>query len=648
MFKSIKLYPGQEIDLEQLISTLLSFGYQRHDYCADEGDFSRRGEIIDVYPATFECPLRISLDFDKIESISSYDLLHNKVIYSHELVIILPRQHGYRRAALQQAPLFESADNRRVDFTEELPLNLFLELKKGDLVVHNQHGLGIYAGMHKLPAAGGTSDHLSIEYADKEKLFVPLESAHLIQKYIGISGRRPKVNRLGSKEWLTVKKRVKKGIKTVALELLKAQAERSLAGGFAFSRDTDWQAEFEKTFPYQETPGQAKALAEVKKDMQSQHPMDRLLCGDVGYGKTEVALRAAFKAVMDNKQAAFLVPTTILAEQHYQNFIQRLKDFPVNIQMLSRFKSDAEQEKIISGLREGKVDIVIGTHRLLSADIVFNDLGLLIIDEEQRFGVRAKERIKSLKSNVDILTLTATPIPRTLYLGLMGIKDLSMINTPPQNRMPIATYVVEYDNALIVQAIRREIARRGQVFFVHNQVYDIEKICQRLKNLLSADVRIAYAHGQMPEKELEKIMLGFLQRKVDCLVCTTIIESGIDMPYANTLLVNNAQAFGLPDLHQLRGRVGRFNRKAYSYFLIPKDEILTADARRRLEAMKDYSQLGAGFELAMEDLEIRGVGNVLGYEQHGFIYSVGFDLYCRLLKEMVSSLKSPGEQLQVK
>lgn len=629
MFKSLKLYPGQEINLEQLISTLLSFGYQRHDYCADEGDFSRRGEIIDLYPATFECPLRISLDFDKIESISSYDLLHNKVIYRHELVIILPRQHGYR--------------SRLAKFNEELPLNLFLELKKGDLVVHNQYGVGIYAGMQKLPAAGGINDHLCIEYAGKEKLFVPLSSVHLIQKYIGIKGRQPKINRLGSKEWLTVKNRVKKGIKTVALELLKTQAERSVASGFAFSQDTDWQSEFEKTFPYQETPDQIKALAEVKKDMQSQHPMDRLLCGDVGYGKTEVALRAAFKAVMDNKQAAFLVPTTILAEQHYQNFIQRLKDFPVNIQMLSRFKSDAQQEKIISSLKEGKVDILIGTHRLLSADIVFKDLGLLIIDEEQRFGVRAKEKIKSLKSNVDILTLTATPIPRTLYLGLMGAKDLSMINTPPQNRMPIATYVVEYDDALIVQAIRREIARRGQVFFVHNQVYDIEKICHGLKDLCQSDVRIAYVHGQMPERELENIMLGFLQRKVDCLVCTTIIESGIDMPYANTLLVNNAHAFGLPDLHQLRGRVGRFNRKAYSYFLIPRDAILTPDARRRLEAIKDYSQLGAGFKLAMEDLEIRGVGNVLGYEQHGFIYSIGFDLYCRLLKEMVSSLQKYGQ-----
>ena len=627
-FRSLKLYPGQEIDSEQLISTLISFGYQGHDYCAEEGDFSRRGEIVDLYPATFECPLRISLDFDKIESISSYDLLHNKVIYRHELVIILPRQRAYR--------------SRLANFNEELPLNLFLELKKGDLVVHNQHGLGIYAGMQKLPAPQGTSDHLCIEYAGKEKLFVPAESSHLIQKYIGIKGRRPKLNRLGSKEWLAVKNRVKKGIKTVALELLKTQAERSVASGFAFSRDTDWQAEFEKTFPYTETPDQAKALAEVKKDMQSQHPMDRLLCGDVGYGKTEVALRAAFKAVMDNKQAAFLVPTTILAEQHYQNFIQRLKDFPVNIQMLSRFKSDAELKKIISQLREGKVDIVIGTHRLLSEDIVFKDLGLLVIDEEQRFGVRAKERIKSLKSNVDILTLTATPIPRTLYLGLMGIKDLSMINTPPQNRMPIATYVVEYDEALITQAIRREISRHGQVFFVHNQVYDIEKVCQRLKAYVSADVRIAYAHGQMPERELENVMLGFLQRKVDCLVCTTIIESGIDMPYANTLLVDNAQAFGLPDLHQLRGRVGRFNRKAYSYFLIPRDEILTPDARRRLEAVKDYSQLGAGFKLAMEDLEIRGIGNVLGYQQHGFIYSVGFDLYCRLLKEIVSSLQKHG------
>ncbi|HAH20334.1 MAG: transcription-repair coupling factor [Omnitrophica WOR_2 bacterium GWF2_43_52] len=629
MFKSLKLYTHQTINLEELTAALIAFGYQRQEQVSQEGDFSRRGEILDVYPATFDCPIRIALDINTIESITSIDLIHNRVIFSHSLVIILPKHKSYR--------------SQNTGFTQESPLNLFVELKKGDLLVHIQHGIGRYMGIEKVKTLKATSDHFVLEYAHKEKLFVPVTEAHRIQKFIGLKAHVPKLNRLGTNEWEAVKRRVQKGIKTVAVGLLRRQAERAVTLGFSFSKDTDWQERFEKTFPYQETPDQIKAALEVKNDMESPHPMDRLLCGDVGYGKTEVALRAAFKAVMDNKQVAVLVPTTILAEQHYQNFIRRLKDFPVNVQMLSRFRSDAQQKKIVEETKKGNVDIIIGTHRLLSDDLAFKDLGLLIIDEEQRFGVAAKEKLKSMKLAVDVLTLTATPIPRTLYMGLMGLKDISSINTPPQNRIPITTYVVEYDDDIISHALTKELSRKGQVFFVHNQIYDIEEMGQRIKKLATRNAIVTCAHGQMPEKELEAIMVGFLEQKIDCLVSTTIIASGIDVPMANTLLVNNAHLFGLSDLHQLRGRVGRFDRKAYAYFFIPKDEILSSESRRRLEALKDYSELGAGFKIAMEDLEIRGAGNLLGYTQHGFIQAVGFDLYCRLLKEMVNVLKKGND-----
>lgn len=625
MFKSLKLYVNEDIDLDSLVTTLANFGYRRQSAVLEEGDFSRRGEVIDIYPSTFECPIRIMLNFDKIAFIVSIDLTTSRVIWKHQMVIILPRHKEYRRQI--------SA------FSDERPLDLFIELKRGDYVVHVQHGIGRYQGIEKIDTPLGKKDHFIIEYANGEKLFVASNDTHLIQKFIGLKGRAPKINRLGTKEWQGIKNRVKKGIQTIALGLLRVQAQRTLASGFKFSKDSDWQLKFEKEFPYQETPDQIKAANEAKMDMESPHPMDRLLCGDVGYGKTEVAMRCAFKAVMDNKQVAFLVPTTILAEQHYQNFLQRLRDFPINIQMLSRFKTQAEQSRIVQEIRSGTVDIVIGTHRLLSQDIAFGDLGLVIVDEEQRFGVKAKEKLKSLRLTVDILTLTATPIPRTLYMGLMGAKDISAINTPPQNRVPIATYVVEYDNELIVQAITREFNRKGQVFFVHNKIYDIEEVTENLRRVLPKDLTITCAHGQMPEKELQNIMFEFLRKKIDCLVSTTIIESGIDIPLANTLIVNNAHAFGLSDLHQLRGRVGRFDRKAYAYFLIPKDAALSQDSRRRLEAIKEYSQLGSGFRIAMEDLEIRGAGNLLGTEQHGFIQAVGFDLYCRLLRETINLLK---------
>lgn len=633
MFKSLKIYTYQEIRPDKLLSDLVNFGYHSQSEVLEEGDFSHRGEVVDVYPATFECPIRVTFDFNKIESIVSIDLSSNRVIWKHEIVIILPKYKSYR--------------SQINSFDEELPLSLFVELKRGDCVVHVRHGIGRFLGREKTDAAGGGREYFVIEYANGEKLFVPDSDAHLIQKFIGLKGRVPRVNRLGTNEWSATKSRIKKGVRTVALGLLKAQAARLMTAGFAFSRDSDWQLEFEKKFLYQETAGQEKATCDVKKDMESEHPMDRLLCGDVGYGKTEVALRAAFKAVMDNKQVAFLVPTTILAEQHYQNFIQRLRDFPVKVEMLSRFRSKLQQTEIVEGINNGVVDIIIGTHRLLSGDIVFKDLGLLIIDEEQRFGVSSKEKIKSLKPNLDILTLTATPIPRTLYMSMMGLKDISVINTPPQNRLSIATFVIEYDEEVITHAIKREFSRGGQIFFVHNEIKTIGKVCEKLKRLLSGlNIKITYAHGSMPEKELEDIVVSFLRKKIDCLVSTNIIGSGMDIPMANTIIVNNAHTFGLSDLHQLRGRVGRFDRKAYVYFLIPKDEILPQESRRRLEVIREYSQLGAGFRIAMEDLEIRGAGNLLGFQQHGYIQAVGFDLYCRLLKEMVSVLNGNKQSEQ--
>jgi len=628
LFKSLKLYLNQDTYLETLSEMLVDFGYRRQEMVSAEGDFSRRGSIIDIFPVSFELPIRIELDNEKIVSIKTFNPSSGEVLWQHNIVIILPHK--------------KSPGTRSAAFSEEFPLKNFVDLNIGDFVVHNQHGIGRFLGMQKIKAAGGLKDHLVIEYDRNEKLYVPVDAMHLVQKYIAFHAAKPKLYRLGNKEWQRVKAKARKGIQKLAWELLSLQAMRLASKGFKFSADTDWQADFEKTFPYEETPDQAKAMAEVKADMESFKPMDRLLCGDVGYGKTEVAMRAAFKSVMDNKQAVYLVPTTILAEQHYKNFSARLNNFPINVQMLSRFKTIKQQKEIIKGLTDGSVDIVIGTHRLLSEDVVFKDLGLVIVDEEQRFGVRAKEKLKKLKTTIDVLVLTATPIPRTLYMGLMGAKDFSVINTPPQNRLPIKTVVVEYDADLVAQAIKRELARGGQVFFLHNRILDLEKIRDKIAKNLPARVRIAAAHGQMASSLLEQIMSDYICGNIDVLVSTMIIESGIDIPNANTIIVNNAQMFGLSDLHQLRGRVGRFNRSAYAYFMIPHNLVLEADAKKRLQAIEEYTQLGAGFNIAMQDLEIRGAGNLLGQEQHGFIAAVGFDLYCRLLKEAVANFKKAG------
>ncbi len=625
MFKSLKLYTGQVIALDNLHRALTGFDYKRQEKVLEEGDFSRRGNIIDIFPFTFELPIRIELDIDAIKSIKSFDPATGSPLWEHKMLIILPVKSTH-------------ATHTRA-FTEDVPLENFLDLDIGDYVVHTEHGIGKFRGLEKIKIRDKYQDHLVIEYDRQDKLYVPVEEMHLIQKYIAFQARRPKLYRLGSKEWQRTKERAGKGIQKLAWELLSLEAMRMSIEGFAYSRDKDWQQQFEATFPYKETPGQIKATLEVKRDMELPKPMDRLLCGDVGYGKTEVAMRAAFKATMDNKQVAFLVPTTILAEQHYQNFSQRLKDFPLNIEMLSRFKTHGEQQKIIEGIAAGRVDIVLGTHRLLSDDITFKDLGLLIIDEEQRFGVRAKEKLKKMRLACDVLTLTATPIPRTLHMSLMGAKNFSTSNTPPQNRLPVKTIVVEYDLDLIRQSIIKEVNRKGQVYLVHNRIQDIEKVKDSIARGLPGDIRFAVAHGQMLPRLLEKVMADFLKGEIDVLASTMIIESGIDIPNVNTIIINNAHTFGLSDLHQLRGRVGRFDRPAYAYLVIPPSEALNHDAQKRLSAIQEHSTLGAGFKIAMEDLEIRGAGNLLGIEQHGFIAALGFDLYCRLLRESIASFR---------
>ncbi len=475
-------------------------------------------------------------------------------------------------------------------------MNHFIEIQRGDYVVHNQHGIGKFLGIKNIAIADTVKTHLAIEYHGGDKLFVPTHDIRLVQKYVSFQKRPPRLFKLGSKEWGRVRKKIQKRLQRTAAELLHTQAIRASLKGNSYSADTDWQKEFERSFPFDDTPDQLKATQDVKKDMESSQPMDRLLCGDVGYGKTEVALRAAFKAVMDNKQVAILVPTTLLAEQHYYNFSMRLKKYPVNVAMLSRLRTKSEQSAIIKELIDGKVDIIIGTHRLLSRDIAFKDLGLIVIDEEQRFGVRSKERLKHFRLLADVLTLTATPIPRTLHMALTGAKDMSIISTPPQNRIPIETQVVSFNENLIKKVIEREIKRKGQVFFLHNRVEDIEQIARIVEKLVK-EARVAVAHGQMPPKLLEKIMLRFLKGEVDVLVCTTIIESGIDIPNANTLIVNRADHFGLSDLHQLRGRVGRFNRQAYSYFIVPPKRALSAKAKSRIKAIEKYHGSGSGFQI---------------------------------------------------
>ncbi len=541
---------------------------------------------------------------------------------------------------LTDVELFGWAKPRRAAPRRRAPADVFVsDLAPGDYVVHIEHGVAIFRGLVKLAVDGAEHEYLHLEYAEGDKLYVPTDHLDRVSRYVGVGEAAPTLTRLSSTEWDHIKERVRKAVANVAKDLLALYAARQVTPGHSFSPDTAWQGELEASFPYIETPDQLEAIAATKADMERPQPMDRLICGDVGYGKTEVALRAAFKAVMDDKQVAMLVPTTILAQQHYNTFRERLAPFPVRVEMLSRFRSEREQRQVLEGLQTGTVDICIGTHRLIQKDVVFRNLGLVIIDEEQRFGVMHKEKLKRLRHEVDVLTLTATPIPRTLHMSLVGVRDMSTIDTPPEERLPITTWVAAYDEDIIRQAILRELDRGGQVFFVHNRVQSIARVAQRLQKLLP-DVSFAVGHGQMPEEQLERVMLDFAAGKTDVLVCTAIIESGLDIPNANTIIVNRADQFGLAQLYQLRGRVGRGTNRAYAYFLHDRSFQLTETAQQRLKAIFEATELGAGFRIAMKDLEIRGAGNILGVEQHGHISAVGFDLYSRLLAQEVERLQA--------
>ena len=516
----------------------------------------------------------------------------------------------------------------------------FDDLNIGDYVVHEKHGLGIYLGIEKIEVDQVTKDYIAIEYSGGAKLFILVSQLDLIQKYASKESRRPKLNKLGGTEWEKTKSKVRGQVKEIARELVELYATRQAQQGYAFSQDTVWQKEFEEMFPYDETDDQMRAIEDTKRDMESNKIMDRLVCGDVGYGKTEVAIRAAFKAVQDGKQVAYLVPTTILAQQHYNSFKERMQDFPVNVGMLSRFLSGKEQKKTLEGLKKGQVDIIIGTHRLLSKDMDYSNLGLLIIDEEQRFGVTHKEKIKQMKKNVDVLTLTATPIPRTLHMSLIGIRDMSLLEEPPVDRKAIQTYVLEYNPELVKEAVFRELARGGQVYYVYNRVNTIADVAADLAKMMP-DVRISYAHGQMKEKELEDVMFAFINKDIDVLVTTTIIETGLDIANANTMIIHDAENFGLSQLYQLRGRVGRSNKTAYAFLMYKRDKMLKETAEKRLKAIREFTDLGSGFKIAMRDLEIRGAGNLLGASQSGHMEAVGYDLYCKMLNDAI--LRQKGE-----
>jgi transcription-repair coupling factor (superfamily II helicase) len=632
MIDSLKLLVDEEADLAEITVFLERHGYSRTKKVSEEGDYSLVGETLVIFPVTFEYPLRIDLTDGKVRSMKSVDALSFRTIDEHRGVVILPVT-VLRRSSLKR--LSASAG--------EMPISSFVDIEPGDMVVHIDHGIGRYLGLQRLRRSGTMKEYLVLEYSGGDKLYVEHKDLNKVQRYVSFHRRGTGLSDLKGKKWENDKKRASKAAENVAKDLLELAAKRESSRAHAFSADTDWQKEVENAFPYKETPDQLKATSEVKKDMESEKPMDRLLCGDVGYGKTEVALRAAFKAVMDNKQVAFLVPTTILAEQHTDTFTRRLKEFPLNIQMLNRFRTLSEQKHVLAALRSGDVDVVIGTHRLLSDDVNFKDLGLLIVDEEQKFGVRHKEKIKKLRTSIDVLTMTATPIPRTLYLALMGGKDMSVIETPPLERMPVSTHVIQYDENIIKKAIRTELDRKGQVYYVHNRVETIDRVAAKVRRL-APDAKLMVGHGQMSSKALEKTMIKFIRSEADILVCTTIIESGIDIPNANTMIIDDADRFGLAELYQLRGRIGRFDREAYAYLTVRDLSSLTGEVQSRLDAIVKYQKLGSGFKIAMHDLEMRGAGNILGVEQSGFIDQIGFDLYCRLLR---NEIKKQGHLSQI-
>ncbi len=538
---------------------------------------------------------------------------------------------------ISESDIFKDKKNKK---KKSLPkysgdkINGLNEITVGDYVVHERHGIGIYKGIEKVETDGRLKDYINIEYGDGGKLFIPVEQLDKIGKYAGKEAKKPKLNKLGGTEWEKVRAKVRSHVDDLAKELINLYAARQSVKGFKYPPDTEWQKEFEEMFPYEETPDQMKAIEETKADMESDKIMERLICGDVGFGKTEIAIRAAFKAVQSDKQVAYLVPTTILAQQHYETFTERMKKYPVNIKMLSRFCTAKEQKEAIAGLKNGTVDIIIGTHRLLSKDVEYKNLGLLIIDEEQRFGVRHKEKIKQMKNNVDVLTLTATPIPRTLHMSLIGLRDISLLEEAPVDRRAIQTYVMEYDREFVKEAINRELTRNGQVYYVYNRVNNIENITMELQAMLP-DARVAFAHGKMKERELEQIMHEFINKEIDVLVSTTIIETGLDIPNVNTIIIHDAENFGLSQLYQLRGRVGRSSRTAYAFLMYRRDKMIKEVAQKRLQAIREFTDLGSGYKISMKDLEIRGAGNLLGADQSGHMEAVGYDLYCKMLGDAI-------------
>ncbi len=628
--KSIPNFQGRMDLFEREIKTYIAEKYKIFIICSTEERVNNLKNFFMIHNIE-----DILLYYSHVESMKPGQIVIGKgnlsqgFAYTKDKIVIISDKDIFGHSKSKKTPK-RAKDQKQI--------KVFSDLNVGDYVVHEDHGIGKYLGVEQLKVQNIKRDYIKIKYAGEDMLYVPVEQLNLVQKYIGSDTYHPKINKMGGAEWKRVKGKVEGAIKEMAKELLELNAIRNAEKGFAFSKDTEWQKQFEDAFEYEETTDQLLCTEEIKRDMEKNIPMDRLLCGDVGYGKTEVAMRVIFKCISDSKQAAVLVPTTILANQHYNTFKNRFKDFPITIEMLSRFKTESEQQKIIKKVKEGSVDILIGTHRLFSKDVAFKNLGLLIVDEEQKFGVQHKEAIKMIKKHVDVLTLSATPIPRTLHMSLIGLREMSVIQEPPEERFPVQTLVVEYEEDIIREAILREIERGGQVFFLFNRVKGIRRIAARLQEFIP-EISVAVAHGQMKEKELEDIVIDFIEKKYNVLVCTTIIESGIDMPNVNTIIIYDADKFGLSQLYQLRGRVGRSNRMAYAYFVYQKDKILTEQSEKRLRAIKEFTEFGSGFKIAMRDLEIRGAGNLLGTEQHGHMAMIGYELYCKLLEETVQELQ---------
>ena len=612
----------------------------------DLQQWKKKGERVILLCASRTRAKRLAEDLRDHELRAFYSEDADRIVQRGEIMLLYGSAHrGYeypliKFLVISESDIFgkEKKKRKKIRHYEGKTIHSFSELSVGDYVVHENHGLGIYRGIEKIEVDKVTKDYMKVEYAGGSNLYVPATQLDVIQKYADSQAKRPKLNKLGTQEWGRTKTKVRSAVKNIAKDLVQLYAARQREEGFCYGEDTIWQKEFEETFPFDETDDQLEAIEAVKHDMESNKIMDRLICGDVGYGKTEVAIRAAFKAAQESKQVVFLVPTTILAQQHYNNFVQRMKDYPVRVDLLCRFRTAAEQKKTLEDLKKGLVDILIGTHRVLSKDVQFKDLGLLIIDEEQRFGVTHKEKIKKLRENIDVLTLTATPIPRTLHMSLVGIRDMSVLEEAPMERVPIQTYVMEYNEEMVREAISRELARGGQVYYVYNRVNTIVETANKIASLVP-EARVAFAHGQMKERELEKIMYDFINGEIDVLVSTTIIETGLDISNVNTMIIHDADNLGLSQLYQLRGRVGRSNRTAYAFLMYRRNKMLREVAEKRLHAIREFTDLGSGFKIAMRDLEIRGAGNLLGAEQHGHMEAVGYDLYCKMLNESVKELK---------